>query len=174
MKDRDPINVTVDTDLEELFPILKLSPEERAARFIEVLDRGLVTSRLSVALPPDLHGEWVHNDPASIAAKEALGFIVDRKYAVEKALHSDGKGSAVVGDVIFMICPRVVKDEIERARQIRYRQDNQVPVGTKEDRQTAADLNQFGRPDHIAPLPMENQLSSVSGADIAAALSTKT
>src|SRR5690242_7548495 len=39
---------------------------ERKARLATILDRGFVQDRLTVELPPDVHGEWVRNDPLEI------------------------------------------------------------------------------------------------------------
>jgi len=89
---------------------------ELKAKLASILDRGIVQDRLTVDLPEDLHGEWVRNDPLEIRRLETLGFIVDNEYAIKRAIHSDGTSSAIVGDVVHMICPKEVKLMINEIR----------------------------------------------------------
>lgn len=161
---RDAAELTIDTPLEDIFPILRLTEEQRQARFIEVLDRGLTSSRLKVDLPDTVYGEWHHNDPGSIARMEALGFVVDKWYATRNALHTDGRGNAIVGDVIHMICPISIRQEMDRARAIKYRINNNIETPI-EDRQAEV-LSEFGHPHHIMPLPVKNQLNIIPGSAI--------
>lgn len=102
--------------------IRDLPREERRARLIRIRERGYISSRLDVKLPPELHGEWFHNSPVDIARAQSLGFEIDTKYAPSQALHSDGTGRAIVGDVIFMTCPKEVKEDIDWAERERLRQ----------------------------------------------------
>ena len=104
-----------------------MTPEERAkrkARLGVLLDRGLISDRLNVPLPPDKHGEWVRNDPLEIHRLETLGFEVDREFATSRALHNDGSGSAVVGDVIFMTTSRENKELIDEIRHEQFLRTN--------------------------------------------------
>lgn len=114
-----------------------LSPEERAkrkARLAVLLDRGLIQDRLSVPLPADKHGEWVRNDPLEIHRLETLGFEVDTKFANAHALHNDGSGAAVVGDVIFMITSRENKELIDEIRHEQFLASNN-PRKSREERE---------------------------------------
>lgn len=114
-----------------------MSPEERAlrkARLAVLLDRGIVQDRLTVELPPDLHGEWARNDPLEIQRLRTFGFEVDTKYAPARALHSDGTGSAVVGDVIFMTTSRENKELIDEIRHEAFLRSNN-PRKAKEERE---------------------------------------
>ena len=104
-------------------------------RFVDIGDRGLVDMRLHVPLPPDVYGEWVSNTPEKIVEAMQLGFVVDTKYATKYALHSNGSGEPIVGDVIHMIIPKKVKDAMSIASQIRYQQVHGIEDGKplKED-----------------------------------------
>lgn len=96
--------------------IEKAERGELKAKLAAILDRGIVQDRLTVELPDDVHGEWVRNDPLEIRRLETLGFRVDDEYAKKRAIHSDGSSSAIVGDVIHMICPKEVKEVIDEIR----------------------------------------------------------
>src|SRR5690606_32565066 len=87
-----------------------LPKSERKARLARVLSRSSAIDHLTVNLPSDIYGEWVHNDPVSVAAKEALGFKVDDTYARDNAIHSGGTGPVKFSDVIFMTCPMELKE----------------------------------------------------------------
>lgn len=106
----------------EKVDLKSLSRNDRRARLIKIRERGYISQRLDVELPPDLHGEWVLNDPAEIARMQSLGFDIDTVHAASKALHSDGSGKAIVGDVIFMTCPKEIKEDIDWAEAERMRQ----------------------------------------------------
>lgn len=114
-----------------------MSPEERAqrkARLAVLLDRGLISDRLTVELPPELHGEWNRNDPLDIQRLRTLGFEIDTKYAPARALHNDGTGSAVVGDVIFMTTSRENKELIDEIRHEQFLASNS-PRKAREEKQ---------------------------------------
>lgn len=95
--------------------------KELRARVVEVLERGILNDQLAVALPADKHGEWVSNEPRDIHRMKMLGFEIDREYAMSNALHNDGSGNPVLGDVIFMTCPKKIKDIFEQERMKRYK-----------------------------------------------------
>lgn len=76
---------------------------ERKARFSRVLERGMIADRLKVDLPPNLWGEWIHNDLQSITEAKLLGFQIDTEYATKRALHDQGDGMSVVGDCVYMV-----------------------------------------------------------------------
>lgn len=94
--------------------------EEARKRVAHVYDRARTVDRLHVQLPPGVHGEWVSRDPVAIHAKEMLGFEIDTKYAINRKLNDVGDGTAVVGDVVFMICPQVLKDAMDEEQARRY------------------------------------------------------
>ena len=113
-EDREVANVPAKSTSD----INKLSDEEFTARLATVLDRGLVSTFLSVDLPKDLHGEWVPNHPIDIDRLKALGFEVDTKHA--SAMHGGGAGEKVVGDVIYMVQPMRAHLLVEEFRKKRY------------------------------------------------------
>ena len=98
-----------------------LSKAQRRARFVELRDRGVVNRRLTVNLPPDTYGEWIQNTPSAIDTAKAIGFEIDTKYAVNQGLHTNGAtGESVVGDVIHMIMPAELKQEIDEFDRERF------------------------------------------------------
>jgi len=128
--------------------IKKAERGELRSKLASILDRGIVQDRLLVELPEDLHGEWVRNDPLEIRRLETLGFRIDNEYAVKRAIHSDGTSSAIVGDVIHMICPKEVKDvisEIRIERMVREHAGKRTGKSNvnKEERELLTDVNKF-------------------------------
>lgn len=98
----------------------KLSDAQLDAQVASVLDRGVTNARLKVPLPDDLVGEWVPTDAQSIYEKQLLGFEVDTKFAMKHALHNDGSGKAIVGDVIHMVAPKRLMEAVARKRTADY------------------------------------------------------
>lgn len=90
---------------------------ERKARIAQVLERGIVVTRLAVDLPNDLHGEWVRNSGEDIQRMKLLGYDMDSKHATNRALHSEGDGKSIVGDCIFMTCSREEYDLAQEVKQ---------------------------------------------------------
>lgn len=118
---RDPKNSTTVIEQGVMQPdaakrILSAERQELKAKLTTILDRGVVQDRLWVDLPDDIHGEWVLNNPLEINRLKLLGFDVDTEYAPKRAIHGDGSNAGIVGDVIFMTCPKVVKEIIDEIR----------------------------------------------------------
>ena len=91
---------------------------ELKAKLAAILDRGVVQDRLMVELPDDVHGEWVLNNQMEINRLKSLGFEVDTVYAPRRAIHGDGSNSGIVGDVIFMTCPKIIKEVIDECNKL--------------------------------------------------------
>ena len=149
--------------------LLALSPKERRARLAQVLDRGYTEIRLRVPLPNDVHGEWVHNSPTEIHRLESMGFKIDDRYAVKNTLHSDGTDKPIIGDVIHMICPMVIKEDIDAAARIRFVQNHgdrkEKAAMLAEEKSYAGDIKSLG-----LPLIAESKSHETSGDEIAAAI----
>lgn len=128
--ERTVINLTSSTN-----PVAELSDKEYEAKMIEILERGDIPDRLNVELPDDMHGEWVSNDPVSITRKKTLGFDIDTKHAAKNAMHNDGSGNPIIGDVIHMTIPRSRYEILERIKQKRYNEQHGIKDGkTPEER----------------------------------------
>lgn len=129
-----------------------MSKSEKKARAIRVLERGIVADRTTVEnLPPHLHGEWVSRDVMDIERKRALGFWIDDKYAVKRALHSDGTNSSVVGDTVYMVCLKEDKDIIDEVRYEQYTRMHGSPAekqaaGIKEEKEFKTQMEGQGLP----------------------------
>lgn len=134
---------------------------EKKARLARILDRGIINDRITIDLPSDLYGEWVRNDQLEIQRMQVLGFQVDHEYAPKSAIHNDGSGAAILGDVIFMTCDRETKEIIDEIRAEQYYAMNRK--GREEDEyQTSADSL---RPAHIIPT-VESQERAARKQDI--------
>jgi len=164
--DREVANVPVKSNENS---VTELSDEDYVARLATVLDRGLVSTYLSVDnLPPDLHGEWVPNDPIDIDRMKALGFEVDTKYA--SAMHGGGTGEKVVGDVLHMVQPMRQHILIEEFKLKKYNEmhgkktttSGDTIEGTKEEKDFK---NQVG-----LPVIDESSAENVDAAQIESAL----
>jgi len=138
--------------------------EERAAfrgRVVEIGTRGLAIDALHVDLPSNIHGEWVHDDAASIAEKQVLGYEVDTVHAAKsKQVHSDGTGKAKYSDVIFMTIPKWKQDIIqeERTKDLKQRHSGKVK---KEEKEFLTSL-----PEGILAAPNRSTSESVNLAQI--------
>lgn len=116
-----------------------ISVVEREARILAVMERGYILDRATVEnLPPDLHGEWVNRDPLEVERKKAIGFWVDTEYAPNRALHSDGSKTAMIGDVVYMVTTKENKrliDEVRHRQYIKQHGDPRAPKrsGQKEE-----------------------------------------
>lgn len=84
------------------------------AKMAIMLDRGWTNARINVEVPPGIHGEWVFNSPAELARIRNLGGKIDTKYAAKNALHNDGSGNPILGDVIFCVWPKWQYDIIKK------------------------------------------------------------
>lgn len=142
--------------------------KEKRARFAQVLERGIINTRLSVELPPDVHGEWVRNDPSSIARMQSLGFVVDDKYATANALHSDGTGKPIVGDVLFMTCSKEDYQIIQDIKRQRFMEMHMPKDAQKEEAEYAAQLKKVGD----VPVIQESSTKTARRDEIASALDT--
>ena len=118
--------------------------EQRKARLVKVLDRGLTADRLHVPLPSHLHGEWVPNDQTAIYEKEALGFKIDTEFAPKRALHSKGDGKSIVGDCVFMVCAKEDKEIIDEIRHEQYLRLNRKQSEQKEEKDFNAQTRKLG------------------------------
>lgn len=108
-----------------------LSKIEMKARIAEVLDRGVVGDRLFVDLPPDMDGQWVPRDQQAMFRMEALGYQVDTKWAPARRLHDKGDGASHVGDVVFMVAPKIIREVIDEVKRDRYNRIH-APKGGKQ------------------------------------------
>jgi len=136
---------------------------ELKARLVTVLERGVVHDRLYVPLPDDVHGEWVRNDPLEIARMKVMGFQIDHEYAPKRALHSDGSGAAIVGDVVHMTCPKIIKETIDEIRHEQFLRIN-APGKSKEEEEYIA--NTFDRKKDGVPPFSESKTYTASEEDI--------
>lgn len=158
---------------EVLERIKKAEKGELKAKLAAVMDRGIVSDRLNVDLPPDIHGEWVRRDPLEIKRLEALGFKIDDKFATNRGIHSDGSNSAIIGDVIFMICPKEVKEIIDEIRtEAVIKQHTKKRIKNKEINKEEAELynNVFRENDSRVTVFSDSKEKVVTPEDISSIL----
>jgi hypothetical protein len=154
----------------------RMTPEERAkrkAKLIQSFDRGVVHDRLTVDLPPDMHGEWVRNDPLEIDRMRTLGFEIEREYGTSRSLNNDGSGATIVGDVIFMTTSRENKELIDEIRHDKFIAINGKPgdknAKSKEEREFEA--NSARDSGGVVPTMVQSTTTShISRAEVEAAL----
>ena len=82
-----------------------LSIQEKRAKFVQVLSRGIVNDRLKLAdrVAEGYKGFWVRDRPEDIDRVKALGgVIVEQDSMPEKGLHGTGDNRVKIGDVILM------------------------------------------------------------------------
>lgn len=124
--------------------------EEKKARLARIQDRGLANQRLDVELPSHLYGEWVPNDKLEIYRMQSLGFVIDDKYAVKRALHDQGDGRSVVGDAVFMVSSMEDHQLLEEIRRENYNTVNGSPNDPKslqrEEKEFASENRRIGMP----------------------------
>lgn len=134
----------------------------------QALDRGMVAQRVHVDLPPEVYGEWVRNDPFEIDRLKGIGFKIDDKYAVDRALHGDAAGNPVVGDVIFMTCPKEVKEVIDEIRADHARDKH----GPRKKQQEEQNFEALTRKDTggVVPVDIRSSATQIGKHEIAAAI----
>lgn len=140
---------------------------ERKVRLAQVLERGVVSARLQVPLPPDVYGEWFRNDPEDLYRAQLLGFKVDDSYAVNRALHSDGDGKPIIGDVVFMTCPREDHELMQEIKQEKFDQIHGTKPSQDEEQKFKA---QVATKTPELPVVEESRVRKVRKEEISAAL----
>lgn len=104
----------IDTSMESNKPLSGSEREDLKSElrsvFADVRFRGFTSTRMDIALPPEVYGEWVPLDQNEIDRKKLLGFKIDDTYAARASIGSDGTKKPIVGDCVFMTCPRIVKE----------------------------------------------------------------
>lgn len=100
--------------------LLNLKPTEeeilnyRRKQF-EQADRSYLNDRLNVELPEGLYGEWIGKDDFSQYQAKAKGFVDGSQYLGEfNRLYETADGKSAVGDVVFMVIPKWMKEEQQR------------------------------------------------------------
>jgi hypothetical protein len=107
--------------------------DQRRARLASILDRGVVHDRLHVKLPSHMYGEWVRNNPLDVDSMRTLGFHIDEEYSTKRNIHSDGTSANKVADVIFMVCEKEVKEDIDYVRAQTAERANNPRRASKEE-----------------------------------------
>lgn len=152
-----------------------LSDDELVARFVEIADRGVVDIRTNVKLPSDMFGHWVRNTPEDVQAARMNGFEIDGKFAVNSTVHSDGKGSPVVGDIIFMTCSRRIKDAHDKAAAIQFRRVHGVATGLQEEKDFEGNIKSVGLGDKYRGAKINTSINErVSASDITSMIKAQT
>lgn len=152
---------------------LKRIRAEKKAKIMRILERGQVVDRLQVELPDNLYGEWIPDDKQEIARMQLLGFEVDNKYAVERALHEKGDGRSVIGDTVFMVTDKETKEIIDEIRRDQYEIRNGKPGAALKSQGEEKEFAAQARPLGIGPIVEESNTRQVRKEQIEAALKTQ-
>lgn len=131
----------------------QMTRAELKAHLVTILSRSVVSDRLNVPLPDDVHGEWFPNDKGEILRAEMLGFKIDTEYAKKRSLHQDSKAgadSSTVSDAVFMVCSKQVKEVMDEINLERYNAANSPRRGRqKEERDFETETQQQNLPSQI-------------------------
>lgn len=137
--------------------------EKLKARFVQILDRGFTNDRLDVKLPDDMHGEWVLNDPLVIQQYKEIGFDLDTEYAKANGIMSNGDGSVVMGDVVFMTCRKELKDFFNQVERDRFKQAYSRKEGkSRAEREAMVDAARSGADVALPSLSTSERVLNVS------------
>jgi hypothetical protein len=140
------------------------------ARLTEVLGRGVTVDRLAVPnLPPELHGEWVRDDPFEIESMQRLGFRDGTEYARSRASHGDGLVSAKVADVVYMVCDRRTKEIIDDIRNKESIDRNAPKQGKQKEEKDYENLVRAGTQGDV-PTMVTSQVHRATPQTVADAL----
>lgn len=94
--------------------------EQKRARLVQVLSRGIVNDQLQRILdklPSGRVGKFVRTTDSDIALHEAMGFRVEKaKELGVNGLHGSSSGNIVIGDVLLMSCSQEDADLLEEIR----------------------------------------------------------
>lgn len=131
---REPVTARVSSPLFTQTDLDALTDEQYEAKAIDILERGAIGSRVSLASVPGWYREWVSDDSTNIARMKAFGFkFVSTSDVADLGLHSDATDKVKVGDVVLMEAPQRLKDLIEKARSQRFADRNLKRVGNHEE-----------------------------------------
>jgi hypothetical protein len=100
-----------------------LSKSQLKAKMVEILDRGVTSSRLDLDVDTDIHYEWVPNNAVEKNRMKTLGFeVLSRKNHLRSGnpLHEGGGDEIIVGDVIAMGCSKARKEVLDEIKQERF------------------------------------------------------
>ena len=161
---------------------LKDKAIQAKAKYAQLLSRGYIIDRMAVEnADPNMHYEWVLNDPYELHRKDALGFKFTSGAAGPTYLtHSAGDSRKIVGDCVLMELPKedyaaFCAAQAELAMQrMGTRSGENTFVDAPEDRQIKAGIRDAGLPTIDDPNKVSIPTTRVvSGTEIAQSISTK-
>lgn len=158
----------------EIGEILSRIPKIERGRVAEVYSRSITEDRLNVPMPEEFHGEWVLNNELEISRKKGLGFIIDDVFATKVAMHNDGTGKPIIGDVIHMITTKENKKLIDKIAAEKYFEMHGTRAQKEAKQKEEKDFVNNNK-DEILPITSVkgralSRQESVSGRDIINAL----
>jgi hypothetical protein len=161
---------------------LKDKALQAKAKYAQLLTRGYIVDRMAVEnADPNMHYEWVLNEPYELHRKDALGFkITTGKAGPTYITNSVGDERKVVGDCVLMELPKedysafcAAQAELAAARMGTKSGDGSF-VDAPEDKQVRAGIRDVGLPTIDDPSKVATPTTRVvSGTEIVQSLSTK-
>lgn len=118
-----------------------LSKADLKAKMVEILDRGVTSSRLDLDTQDDIYYEWVPNNAVEKNRMRTLGFeVLSRNQHLKSGnpLHEGGGDEIIVGDVIAMGCHVLRKAALDEIKQDRF-----VAMHGRAGSRTQAEENEF-------------------------------
>lgn len=115
-----PVTTTTESTadiLKKLAPTKEEILEYRRKQLAQA-DRSYLNDRLNVELPDGLYGEWIGRDDFSQYQAQAKGFVDGSQYLQKyNKLYETADGKSAVGDVVFMVIPKWMKEEQDKVAQ---------------------------------------------------------
>jgi hypothetical protein len=150
-----------------------LTKAQLRAKMVEILDRGVTTSRLDLDVDDDIHYEWVPNNAVEKNRMRTYGFEVlsrSRHLKSGNPLHEGGADEIIVGDVIAMGCSKARKQVLDEIKSERFIAMHGRP-GSKvqaEETEFSEKMNQQ-MPDSIKGI-VESSTKTIDSSQLANAL----
>lgn len=152
----------------------QMSKNQLKAVMVDILDRGVTSSRLDLDVQPDIHYEWIPNNAVEKNRMRTLGFEVlsRHKHLVSgNPLHEGGGDEIIVGDVIAMGCSKARKDVLDEIKSERFIAMHGRP-GNKtqaEEKEFTEKMNQQLEPVGISAT-VDSNTTSLTGNELSNAL----
>jgi hypothetical protein len=149
----------------------KLTKAQLKAKMVDILDRGVTTSRLDLDVQDDIHYEWIPNNAAEKNRMRTLGFeVLSRKEHLKSGnpLHEGGADEIIVGDVIAMGCSKVRKQALDEIKSERF-----IAMHGKAGSNVQAEETEFSKrmKEQLEPAGItsivESSTSNITGAELA-------
>lgn len=149
----------------------QMSKAQLKAKMVDILDRGVTTSRLDLDVQDDIHYEWCPNNAVEKNRLKTMGFeVLSRSQHLKSGnpLHEGGSDEIIVGDVIAMGCSRARKEALDEIKSERFIAMHGRPGSNKQAEETEFEkrMRETMEPAGITSI-VESNTANVTGAELA-------